>query len=225
MNTTESTTNFKQARINMLKQQLHPWGVTDETILQLFANFPRELFVQNIDKSLAYADLALPLEQGFTMMAPKEQARILQALKVQKTDRILVLGTHDGLTSILLAKLGSQVDSVDEFEIFNRYAADIAHSLQIKNIKFLTANLLEYLSQTSSSYDIIVFNGSMLQLPANALDKLNIAGRLFVVIGNLPMMKAIMISRTSTAEWQREEIFETCWPRLMLVQEPKYFKL
>jgi protein-L-isoaspartate(D-aspartate) O-methyltransferase len=217
-------TDFKQARLNMLKQQLHPWGVTDDSVLQLFSSFPREAFVQNLDKSLAYADLRLPLEQGLSAMTPKEQAKILQALKVQKTDRILVLGTREGLTSLLLAKLGYHVDSIDEFEAFNRAAIDIAQSLQIKNIKFMTANLLDYLSQTSS-YDIIVFNGSMRQFPANVFEKLNIAGRLFAVIGSQPMMKAIMVTRTSTSEWQQEEIFETCWPRLIVAPEPKRFKL
>src|SRR3569833_3299711 len=75
--------NLAEARHNMIEQQIRPWDVLDQRVLELVANLPREDFVPSAYLSLAYADINIPLEHGQSMMAPKVEARMIQALNLQ----------------------------------------------------------------------------------------------------------------------------------------------
>src|SRR5690348_14940436 len=96
--------NVEQARFNMIKQQIRTWGVVDESILELLRIIPREDFVPPTYRHLAFADITIPLGHDQVMMTPKEEAKLLQSVRLQPIDKILEVGTGCGYVTALLAK-------------------------------------------------------------------------------------------------------------------------
>jgi protein-L-isoaspartate(D-aspartate) O-methyltransferase len=105
----DDSKKYKEARVNMLKQQIRTWDVLDSTILNLFNQVPREQFVPTEYESLAFADIAIPLPHGQRMMSPKEEAKILQALHITREDKVLILGNDTGFLVLLVCLLGGAV--------------------------------------------------------------------------------------------------------------------
>ena len=109
------------ARYHMIEQQIRPWDVSDSEVLDLLARLPREEFVPAAYRGMAFMDMEIPLlgqadealRQGHCMLAPRIEARLLQDLQVQPTDRVLEVGTATGYITALLAKSSAQVYSVD----------------------------------------------------------------------------------------------------------------
>ena len=97
--------DFEQARFNMVEQQIRPWDVLDPEVLSLLQTLKREDFVPAAHRAIALADLEIPLGNGDVMLAPRVEARALQALAVQKNERALEIGTGSGFMAALL---GSQ---------------------------------------------------------------------------------------------------------------------
>ena len=95
--------DYEQARLNMIEQQIRTWEVLDVRVLDLLSAVRREEFVPPAYRTLAFADLELPLRNGFRMWTPKMEARVLQELMVQSTDRVLEIGTGSGYLTALLA--------------------------------------------------------------------------------------------------------------------------
>ena len=106
-------TSIDRARFNMIQQQIRPWDVVDDRVLSVMAEIPREQFVPDSYRSLAYADIEIPIGDGQTMLAPKLVARMLQALDVQPVDKILEIGTGTGYPTACLSHLGGRVFSME----------------------------------------------------------------------------------------------------------------
>ena len=214
--------NISEARFNMIEQQIRTWEVLDPVVLALLDEVPRENFVAPLQIGLAFADVELPIGYGQTMLSPKLEGRILQALSVKKTDKVLLIGTGSGYLTALLASLAIHVDAIE----INPALSDIAKArLQQQNIHNVTllvgdgANGLV----NQAPYDIIVFTGS-LQLRPIAVEKmLSIGGRLFVVTGEMPIMQANLTQRISDDAFRHDTLFETCLPPLINApQSPKF---
>lgn len=214
--------SIEQARENMLKQQLRTWNVLDEGILELFNQVPREFFVPEPYKQLAFADISIPIGQGQTMMPPKEEARILQALKVLPHEKILVLGTGAGYLPALLAKQGKWVYSVDSIDALTTDARLKLQRLHIDNVTLITDDTT-HIWDKESPYDVIVITGSLPYLPHHFQQSLQTGGRLFAILGDFPAMEATLIHRLTENEWQVEKIFETLRERLANFKEPEHF--
>ena len=101
--------NMREARFNMIEQQIRTWEVLDPVVLAVLDKIPRENFVAEAQKGLAFADIELPIGQGQTMLSPKVEGRILQAVEVKKTDKVLLVGTGSGYLTGLLATLAHHV--------------------------------------------------------------------------------------------------------------------
>ena len=123
--------NMREARFNMIEQQIRTWEVLDPVVLAVLDEVPRENFVAESQKGLAFADIELPIGDGHTMLSPKLEGRILQAVAVKKTDKVLVVGTGSGYLTALLATLAKHVHSVD---IHPDLSAVAALRLQQQNI-------------------------------------------------------------------------------------------
>lgn len=202
------------ARFNMVEQQVRPWEVLHQDVLDLMLELPREIFVNPLYKNIAYADTALPLEQGEMMLMPKLVGRLLQNLSIQSHDSVLEIGTGSGYLTALLAKLAQQVHSIDRIANFSQQAAARLQQLNISNVTFETANIFEQFP-LPNTYDVIVLTGSVETLPRELEEALKISGRLFAIIGNLPVMQAILITRVSENQWISEYLFETDVPPLV----------
>jgi protein-L-isoaspartate(D-aspartate) O-methyltransferase len=200
--------DIDQARTNMIKQQCRTWGVLNADILALFEKVPREDFVPRRYKHLAFADTAIPLGHNQAMLVPKEEARILEALAIQRDERILETGTGSGYFTALLAQLGKHVDSIDIFEDFINLAAQKLQAHNIHNIELQIADAsLGYKKNTH--YDVIIITAGVSQIPKHLLSQLNIGGRLFVFLGKAPVMQAMLITKQTETDLKTNILFET----------------
>ncbi len=220
------------ARFNMIEQQIRTWEVLDPAVLQLLNDVPRENFVPEEYLGLAFADIEIPIgsnvNAGQTMLSPKLEGRILQALKVQKTHSVLHIGTGSGYFTALLASLAKHVISV---EIEADLSAQAAKNLAKNNIQNVTLEVADAMFGRPSDhlanmqfYDVIVYTGSSPLEPAGVRQKLNIGGVLFMVLGQAPAMQATLIQRVSKTGFKQDVLFETCIPELMYAPQAQQFE-
>jgi protein-L-isoaspartate(D-aspartate) O-methyltransferase len=196
------------ARSKMLNQQVRAWEVLDPRVLDVFATVPRERFVPEAYRNLAFADTEIPLGHGEAMMAPKLEGRLLQALAIQPEDTVLEVGTGSGFLAACLARLGRSVLSVDILGEFTdqagrRLAAIGAHNVQLETRDSAT---LDWLPQR---YDCIAVTGSLPELHASFRQQLAVGGRLFAVVGDTPVMDALLVTRVAERDWSTQHLFET----------------
>lgn len=217
-----NTINMAQARHNMIEQQIRPWDVLDQRVLELIESLPRDGFVPKAYLKLAYADINIPLEHGQCMMAPKVEARMIQALNIKKTDIILEVGTGSGYVTALLAKSGKHVYSVDVYPDFVDGARPKLAELGIDNVTLEAGDAVSGWD-SHGPYDVIAITGSLPSLPDSFMQSLKIGGRLFVITGQAPVMEAGIITRTAEQGWVKQTLFETVLPPLVNAPQPQRF--
>ena len=213
----------EQSRFNMVEQQIRPWDVLDPKVLELFKKIPREDFVPKQYKGLAFADLEIPLGEGQQMLSPKIEGRILQALAVKSTDKVLEIGTGAGYLTALMATQAKQVDSIELHAKLSAQASKNITAHGIKNVKLIVGDGVQGLA-AKAPYDVIVFTGALSTLPNQQLEaQLAVGGRLFAVVGEAPVMEAILVQRLSLDTFKRDALFETCLPLLANTPKPTSF--
>lgn len=215
----------REATFNMIEQQIRTWEVLDPVVLELFNQVPRENFVAESQQGLAFADVELPIGFGLgqTMLSPKLEGRILQALNVKKTDKVLVVGTGSGYLTALLATLAQHVDAVE----IHQELSDLAKArLQKQNIYNVTLHVGDAVNgfAANAPYDVIVFTGSLPLRPTAAEKMLNVGGRLFAIIGEMPIMQATLTRRMSEDSFRHDAFFETCLPALINAPQATKFE-
>lgn len=216
--------NFEQARFNMVEQQIRPWDVLDTSILDLLFHVKREDFVPEDKRTLAFADVQLPLENGCTMLEPKVEARLLQDLQVKSTDKVLEVGTGSGYMTALLAAVSQHVYSVDlDAEQSQRAAANLK-TAGIRNVTLSVGNGIDGLA-SQAPFDVIFVGGSVPVVPDALKAQLAIGGRLAVIAGDAPVMIAKVITRVSENAYQESVSFDTNIARLQQLDaiEPSRF--
>ena len=209
-------TNFEQARYNMIEQQIRPWEVLDQRVLDVLAEVPREDFVPERYRRLAFTDVRIPLGHDQVMMNPNVEGRLLQALALQPDDNILEIGTGSGYLTACLARLGRQVSSIDIYPDFTERAQQSLKQHGIINVRLITGDATQGWSETDEQrFDAIAITGALPSVAATWRELLSIGGRLFVIAGSAPVMEALLITRTSEQEWLTESLFETELPYLV----------
>ena len=219
-----SDMNLENARFNMIEQQIRPWEVLDQHVLDLLSKLPREDFVPERYHKLAYMDTTIPLGNDQVMMPPRVEARILQALNIQADETVLEVGTGSGYVTALLASLGDHVYSVDINAEMTRTAGDKLADHGISNVTLETGDAARGWD-AHAPYDVIVVTGSLPLLPANFKQALKVGGRLVAVVGDSPVMEVVLITREGESEWAQETLFETDLPALINAPEPERFIL
>lgn len=209
-----NTINYSIARDNMVSQQLRTWDVFDPRVLDLFSTLPREDFVPERFKHLAYSDTPLPLDNGHFLAPPREQARMLQALALKTSDRVLEIGTGSGFITVCLAWLCKNVVSVDIDPTVTQAAKQRLQHANILEVTFKTGDAAQGWSQ-DGQFDVICMHGSVKKLSENFKQQLHVGGRLFAIIGDEPAMSASLITRVSETDWRTQVLFETVVPRLV----------
>jgi protein-L-isoaspartate(D-aspartate) O-methyltransferase len=215
--------NIEQARFNMIEQQIRPWDVLDDGVLQLLAVVKREDFVPEAYKALAFVDTEVPLPGGEYMLAPKVQARLLQELKVGRHEKVLEIGTGSGYMAALLAHRAQQVHSV---EIKPALAELARHNLKraaVFNVHVHEADGVNGLPG-EAPFDAILLSGSVAEVPAALLQQLKIGGRLAGIVGQEPVMRGVLVTRTGEATFEHKVLFDTVAPRLHGFAEPSRFR-
>jgi len=216
--------NFAQARFNMVEQQIRPWSVLDDTVLQTMESIPRDIFVPESLKTLAYADIETPLAHGESMMFPRVEGRMLQELELDINDECLEIGTGSGYVTACMATMAKHVDSIDIHDDFLQQAKDKLAEVNISNVFLENRNALTELSATPSAakYDAIAVTGSLPEYIPLFEELLKPNGRLFIVIGKHHTMHAMKIIRTENG-FERSSLFETSLKPLDGVQIKQQF--
>jgi protein-L-isoaspartate(D-aspartate) O-methyltransferase len=214
--------DFEQARFNMVEQQIRTWDVLDPTVLELLFAVHREDFVPPQYRSLAFADMEIPLGHGEFMLAPKLEARLLQEAGVQREDRVLEVGTGSGYMTALLARLASHVYTV---EIVPELSEQARKRLTTHGITNVTAEIGDAARGWGqhAPYDVIVITGSLPIIPEPFELQLAPGGRLLAVVGDPPVMTAQRVRRAAGGGFARETLFETCIKPLRNAPQPERF--
>ena len=217
--------DLNQARFNMIEQQIRPWEVLDPQVLALLSTVRREDFVPLAHKALAFVDMEIPLGTlpHQVMLAPRVQARLLQDLAVQKTDKVLDIGTGSGFMAALLAH---QAASVLSLEIDPALAAQAQANLQKAGVTNAVVRTVDGSqgAPADGPFDVIALSGSVAEVPAALLQQLAVGGRLVAIVGEEPMMRATLITRTSDNNWTTTEPWDCNAPRLSGFPEPSRFQ-
>lgn len=200
-------TKTEAARRQMIDQQIRAWEVLDPRVLEALSLVPRERFVPEGYRGVAFADVAIPIGHGQTMLKPALEGRILQALLPERGERTLEIGTGTGFFAACLAQLTGAVDSL---EIHADLAASAARTLAaegITSVRVVTADAFEH--RLEAGYQVIAVTGSLPVYDPRFERALAIGGRLFVVVGDHPVMEARLVTRTAEDSWLTESLFET----------------
>jgi protein-L-isoaspartate(D-aspartate) O-methyltransferase len=215
--------NLEQARFNMVEQQIRTWEVLDPAVLELLYAVPREEFVPAAYRNLAFADMEIPIGEGESMMAPKMEARIVQALSLRKTDRVLEVGTGSGYLTALLAHCAAHVYSL---EIRPALAAFGRTNLERHGVDNVTLQVADGArgDPKRAPYDAIVLTGSTPVLPAALREQLAPGGRLLAVVGEPPVMVARLVTCASPGAFGTEELFDTALAPLVNAERPARFQ-
>jgi len=205
--------DFERARFNMVEQQIRPWDVLDPLVLETLTELRREDFVPPVCRTLAFADLELPLDidgqqTGEVMLAPKVEARLLQAAAVDRADKVLEIGTGSGFMAALLARLADCVVSYEIHPGLARFARANLERAGARRVELREGNGLLACGR-SEVYDRVVLSGSVPFVPTDLLGLLSAGGRLVAIVGDLPVMRAQLITRVSRDEFSTETLFDT----------------
>ncbi|QYF95614.1 protein-L-isoaspartate O-methyltransferase [Massilia sp. PAMC28688] len=200
--------NIEQARFNMIEQQIRPWNVLDQDVLDSLVVVKREDFVPDAYKALAFVDTEIPLPGGEAMLTPKIEARLLQEVQLKKHENVLEIGTGSGYMAALLAHKARHVTTV---EIAPELKALAEANLARAGVTNVTVELGDGAQGWSKGapYDVIVISGALEELPETFLKQVKVGGRIAAIIGRAPVMSAQITTRVSETAYDTVKVFET----------------
>lgn len=211
------------AREQMIEQQVRAWDVLDERVLGIFRKVPRDHFAPAEQRYMAYMDLEIPLPKGQHMLRPSVAGRLLQALELTGTERVLEIGAGSGFLTACLAAVSAHVESIEIFPELAELAKSNLATLSIGNTQIVTADALPTTPGTAKRYGAIAVTGSMPLADERFQRQLEIGGRLFIIVGEAPVMTARLIRRTAEDAWTSESLFETVVDPLINARRPQEF--
>jgi protein-L-isoaspartate(D-aspartate) O-methyltransferase len=200
--------DFRQARFNMVEQQIRTWDVLDQDVLNALLEVPREHFVPETYRNLAFSDIRIPLGHGQSMMTPKVEGRMLQALHPGARDRALEIGTGSGYVTALLARFCASVVSLEIQPALADHATRRLRALGIDNVSVVTGDGLAG-HAAGAPYEVIAVTGSYPRRQPAIEAQLAIGGRLFMVVGTGHVMEALLVTRIGEQAYDVESLFET----------------
>ena len=164
-------TPLEQARFNMIEQQIRPWDVLEQSVLEQLVVVKREDFVPAAQRAYAFVDMETPLPGGQAMLSPRVEARALQDLHVQKHEKVLEIGAGSGYMAALLAYRAKQVLTL---EIVPELVALARANLQkagFTNVEVRQADGAQG-APADGPFDVIVLSGSVAEVPPALLSQL-----------------------------------------------------
>jgi protein-L-isoaspartate(D-aspartate) O-methyltransferase len=226
--------NVEQARFNMIEQQIRTWEVLDDSVLSLLSVVKREEFVPAAYRSMAFVDTEVPLPNGQAMFAPKVEARLLQELAVQRHERVLEVGSGSGYMAALLAQKAQHVTTLEIDPGLAAFASDNLKRAWVMNTTVMNVDA-STAPPVDGPFDVIVLSGSVAEVPPVLLGQLKPGGRLVAIVGQLPVMRAELVTRApapgagssamagATGGFSTVVLFDTVAPRLIGFGEPSRF--
>lgn len=210
------------AKVNMIKQQIRSWNVTDEKVLNLFERIDRIHFVTKEQQDLAYADISLPLLHGEEMLSPVVQAKILAALNLQPHEIVLEIGTGNGFLTALLAALAKQVISIEFHKDMSVIAARNLKNQGVLNAELMIGNGLKG-QALDQSVDVVLITGALPYLPDIFKTYIKPGGRILAILGDFPAMHVSLIT-VENSRYVEATLFETVTRTLLRAPDIERFK-
>jgi protein-L-isoaspartate(D-aspartate) O-methyltransferase len=214
--------NIEQARFNMIEQQIRTWEVLDQSVLSLLAVVKREDFTPPAYRAMAFVDTEVPLPGGQCMLAPKVDARLLQELAVHKHERVLEVGAGSGYMAALLGHQAQHVTTMEIVPELVRMATDNLRRAAVMNVDVVHASGSRGLV-ADAPFDVILLSGSVAEVPPAVLAQLKVGGRLAAIVGQQPVMRAMLFTRSGEQSFSSVDLFDTVAQRLKGFDEPTRF--
>lgn len=223
--------NFDQARYLMIEQQIRPWNVEAAAVLQSLSNVKREDFVPQAHRGLAFAEMELPLTgtsntdlaRGECLLVPQLEGRMLQDLALTAQDSVLEIGAGSGFMAALIASQARQVISLEINPALVTLATDNLRKSGVQNAEVRLGDGAK-VNFPEQSFDAILLSGSVAEVPQALLPLLKIGGRLCAVVGDAPIMRGTVVTRTSATEYNAKQAWDAVAPRLHNFPKPSRFQ-
>jgi protein-L-isoaspartate(D-aspartate) O-methyltransferase len=221
-----SSPDYARVRETMVEQQIRPWDVLDNRVLEALAKLPREAFVAEANRAIAYGDLQLPIGHGEVMLKPVVEARVLQALALQPGDSVLEIGSGSGWFAACLGALAGDVLGLERHADFVDAARARLDATGLGgNVSIEAADAMAW--DTDRRFDVVCVSGAVAEVPERFLRWLKPGGRLFAVRGRAPAMEAVLVRQGGDAvnAPRIESLFETEIPYLAGAEPAPAFRL
>jgi protein-L-isoaspartate(D-aspartate) O-methyltransferase len=200
--------DIKQARKNVIEQQIRPWGGLNIRANQALIDIPRENFVPEEYQNLVFADMEIPLNNSEKMLSPKIEGRILDSLDLQGHEDVLEIGTGSGYFTAVLASLAKSVKSIEIHKELIDAAKEKIDVLNISNVELVNEDALN-LNLGNEKFDTIVVGCALPVISEDLKRALKISGKLFIVVGSKNQMHATLVERIDGDKWKSKSLFET----------------
>jgi protein-L-isoaspartate(D-aspartate) O-methyltransferase len=205
----------------MIEQQVRAWDVLDERVLDVMRQVPRELFAPAAERFRAYADAEVPLSNGQHMLRPSVVGRLLQALLPRPHEQVLQIGAGSGFITACLRGMAGRVRALEIFAQLAESARANLAALGIRGVEVLDADGLRF--ESATRFDVIAVSASLPVYDARFERLLNVGGRLFIVVGEAPLMEARLVQRTGETSWSTQGVFETVIDPMVNAVRPAEF--
>jgi protein-L-isoaspartate(D-aspartate) O-methyltransferase len=207
---------FSTARQKMVDGQVRPSDVTDNRIIDAMLEVPRDAFVPESRRALAYLDIDLDVSEAGSgkcfLIKPAVIAKMLQAAEIMDTDNVLVAGCATGYSAALAAKLAGQVTAAEADPSQAAKAAEVLAGLGLGNVKVQTAAAAEGYP-ANAPYDVIVLDGATEIVPESLYRQLRDGGRLVGVFAMTQPPRAMIVTR-SHGDFGNRALFDAAAPVL-----------
>jgi protein-L-isoaspartate(D-aspartate) O-methyltransferase len=210
-----------EVREQMIEQQVRAWDVLDTRVLDVLRRVPRELFVAEAQRYRAYADVEVPLARDQHMLRPSVAGRLLQAVLPQHAERVLEVGAGSGFVTACLRAMASKVRSLEIFPELAETAYRNLAALGMRDVEVVEADALQ--GDSGAPYEVIAVTASLPVYDGRFEGMLAVGGRLFVVVGEPPVMEARLVRRTAESAFATQSLFETVIDPLVNAPRPPRF--
>jgi protein-L-isoaspartate(D-aspartate) O-methyltransferase len=176
-----ATTEYSAARLNMVEGQIRPNKVTDQRVVDAFLAVPRDQFVPDILRGVAYVDKSIPVAKGRYLLEPMVLARLLNDAKIESTDIVLDVGTGTGYSAAVLGHLAATVVALESDSELASFANKAMQTQGVDNAAVMHGPLNAGWAK-QAPYNVIILEGAVAAVPASLLDQLAEGGRLLAVV-------------------------------------------
>ena len=207
MNSSGESAPFSNLRLRMVESQLRARGISDERLLDAMLRVPRHEFAPEHYRDQAYEDHPLPIGEGQTISQPYIVARMLEALALSPTDKVLEVGTGSGYVTALLAELAAQVFSVERHAVLADAATELLGRMGYTNVRAIVGDGSQGFA-AGAPYDAIIVSAAAAEVPLALLEQLAEGGRMIIPVGP-PDSQQLQLIRMENGQ-PRTSLHELC---------------
>ena len=198
--------DFKKLREKMVKEQIIPRGITDKRVINAMLKVERHLFVTGSNIAKAYLDMPLPIGKNQTISQPYMVAVMTELLEINKTSKVLEIGTGSGYQTAILAEISDNVFTVERLKELSEKAKNILNSIGYKNIRFKVGDgSLGW--EEESPFDRIICTAASPEIPEAFKKQLACNGKIVIPVGDRYTQSLLEIIKKKDNEFITKQHF------------------